>query len=154
MNDKLDFRQAKQKDLPALIDLLADDELGRLREDPSTPVNPSYQRVFAAIQEDPNNELIVVESSGGIVGVFQLTFIPTLSRKGSWRCTIEGVRISSSCRGQGLGAKCIKWAIERASAKGCSLVQLTSDKRRQSAIKFYQSLGFEDSHEGLKLQLA
>lgn len=154
MEPKTGFRQAEQRDLVSLVNLLADDALGRTREDTSEPLNPNYQRVFEAIDKDPNNELIVAESSGSIVGVFQLTFTPTLSRLGSWRCTIEGVRISSTCRGQGLGEECIRWAINRASEKGCSLVQLTSDKQRPAAIKFYQSLGFEASHEGLKRRLS
>lgn len=153
MNIETTFRQAEQRDLVSLVNLLADDELGRSREDTSEPLNQKYLQVFEAIDDDPNNELIVVESSGNIVGVFQLTFTPTLSRLGSWRCTIEGVRISSVHRGQGLGKKCFQWAIGRASGKGCSLVQLTSDKQRPAAIKFYQSLGFEATHEGLKLHL-
>jgi len=149
----LHFRQATETDIPVLIQMLSDDALGKLREDHSTPVNPCYLTAMQHIQNDPNNELTVVEHAGEIVGMLQLTFIPYLTYKGSWRCLIEGVRIKRGFRGKGLGTQFFEWAIERAKEKQCHIVQLTSDKQRPDAIRFYENLGFTASHEGFKLQL-
>jgi len=150
---KLTFRQAEKSDLPALVSMLADDELGQQREDISEPLNQAYIDNFTAIDSDPNNELVVVESDKSIVGMLQLTFIPYLTHTGSWRCLIEGVRIHKNYRGKGLGTDFFQWAIMRAKEKGCSIVQLTSDKQRPDAIRFYENLGFVASHEGFKLPL-
>lgn len=147
------FREATRADLPTLINMLATDKLGALREDTTTPLNKAYDAAFNAIDIDPNNELIVVEASGTIVGMLQLTFIPYLTYIGSWRCLVEGVRIHQNFRGQGLGTQLFTWVIHRAQEKGCKLVQLTSDKQRPDALKFYESLGFQATHEGFKLKL-
>ena len=149
----LDFRRATDADIFNLVSLLADDELGAKREDISLPMNQNYIDAFNNIQKDPNNELTVVECNGELVGMLQLTFIPYLTHIGSWRCLIEGVRIARSCRGQGMGTKFFKWAIERAIEKNCSIVQLTSDKQRPEALRFYESLGFRATHEGFKLRI-
>lgn len=150
---KLEFREALQADVPQLVRLLADDALGAEREDVSTPLNQSYAGAFANIEADPNNELTVVESEGDLVGMLQLTFIPYLTHTGSWRCLIEGVRIAADFRGKGLGSRFIQWSIARARERRCAIVQLTSDKRRPDALRFYQSLGFEATHEGFKLKI-
>ena len=147
------FRNAIRSDVSNLVQLLADDELGATREDTSFPLNPSYLNAFGCIEQDTNNVLVVVENNNNLVGMLQLTFIPYLTHTGSWRCLIEGVRIDKRYRGQGLGHEFIQWAILRAKEKGCSLVQLTSDKQRKSALKFYESLGFIASHEGFKLKI-
>lgn len=147
------FRTARLSDMPRLVSMLADDDLGALREDSSQPLNQKYAAAFHAIERDPNNNLTVVESDGEVIGMLQLTFIPYLSYIGSWRCLIEGVRIHSNYRGQGLGAQFLEWAIEQAKARKCRLVQLTSDKKRPSALRFYESLGFKATHEGFKLNL-
>lgn len=147
------FRSARREDLPALVRLLADDALGESRERPSDPLPDGYSKAFDAIERDPNNELIVAEMNGRVVGMLQLTYIPGISRQGSWRALIEAVRVDSALRSAGLGRKMISWAIERACARGCAMLQLTSDKSRVEAIRFYQSIGFVASHEGLKLQL-
>ena len=149
----LDFREAKTSDVTTLVEMLSDDVLGAVREDQSFPLNEAYTNAFNSISNDPNNELMVVELKGEIVGMLQLTFIPYLTHTGSWRCLIEGVRIHHEFRGQGLGALFFEWAIERAREKNCYIVQLTSDKQRPDAIRFYQTLGFVASHEGLKLTL-
>ena len=149
----LQYRQATEADIPVLIQMLSDDALGKLREDHSTPVNPCYLTALQHIQNDPNNELTVVESDEEIVGMLQLTFIPYLTYKGSWRCLIEGVRIKKEFRGNGLGTLFFEWAIERAKQRKCHIVQLTSDKQRPDAIRFYERLGFTASHEGFKLKL-
>lgn len=148
---QLTYREADHQDLPELVAMLADDKLGAQREDNSSPLNDRYIQAFHHISSDPNNELTVVTSNKKIVGMLQLTFIPYLTHTGSWRCLIEGVRIHKDCRGQGLGTKFFKWAIARAKEKGCNLVQLTSDKQRPDAIRFYEKLGFEATHEGFKL---
>jgi len=150
---QLVFRKALLTDIANLVSMLSDDELGALREDSSQPLNIKYLHAFSEIEKDANNELTVVESDGEVVGMLQLTFIPYLTYVGSWRCLIEGVRIHSDHRGQGLGAKLLKWTIERAKARECKIVQLTSDKERPSALRFYESLGFKATHEGFKLKL-
>jgi len=148
------FRRAIAGDLPEIIELLADDELGRLREEPGPPMNPNYREAFAAIDSDPNQFLAVVEEGGGtLVGCLQVSFIPGLSRVGLWRGQIESVRIASSRRGGGLGREMFEWAIQKCRDHGCGLVQLTTDKARPDALRFYESLGFEASHMGLKLPL-
>ncbi len=147
------FREATRADLAAIVDLLADDALGATRERPGEPLDRAYLEAYDAIERDPNNELIVVDADGELAGVMQLTFIPYLSHTGAWRCLIEGVRIARAHRGQGLGGEMIRWAIERARQRRCRLVQLTSDKQRPDALRFYGALGFVASHEGFKLKL-
>ena len=149
----LEFREATERDVPALVQLLADDALGAKREDVSLPLNTDYLDAFHNIEVDSNNELIVVEASGNLAGMLQLTFIPYLTHTGSWRCLIEGVRIAGIYRGEGLGTEFINWAIQRAKERRCGIVQLTSDKQRPDAIRFYEALGFKATHEGFKLKL-
>jgi ribosomal protein S18 acetylase RimI-like enzyme len=148
------FRRAAVGDVAAIVAMLADDTIGQSREDGRMPPNKRYQDAFAAIERDQNQLLVVVEQDGRIVGSLQLTFIPGLSRLGMWRGQIEGVRIASDHRGDGLGERMIRWAIETCRDHGCGLVQLSSDKRRPDAIRFYERLGFTASHEGMKLELA
>jgi GNAT superfamily N-acetyltransferase len=150
---ELNFREARETDVADLVKLIADDLLGATREDLSAPLNHRYTDAFHSIEKDLNNELTVVESNGELVGMLQLTFIPYLTHTGSLRCLIEGVRISKAHRGKGLGSKFINWAINRAKERKCGIVQLTSDKQRPDAIRFYESLGFVASHEGFKLKL-
>ena len=126
--------------------------LGVQREEYTSPLPQSYYQAFEAIDRDPNHELIVGEIDGRVVAVVQLSCIPNLSRRGSRRAVLEGVRVDSSLRSGGIGRKLVEWAIDRAREKGCGLVQLTSDKRRRDAIRFYEALGFVASHEGMKLE--
>lgn len=147
------FRPATESDLESIIALLADDELGQQREDASMPPNQKYVDSFIAIDRDPNQLLTVVEEGGEVIGCLQLTFIPGLSRLGMWRGQIESVRIASAKRGGGLGKEMFEWAINECRERGCELVQLTSDKQRAGALRFYESLGFTASHEGMKLSL-
>lgn len=147
------IRAAIRGNLPAIVRLIADDGLGRGREDTSEPLAACYVQAFEALERDPNNEMIVMERDGAVIGYLQLTFIPGLSRQGAWRAQIESVRIASALRGQGLGRRLFEWAIARAREKNCGLVQLTSDKARAEAHRFYGSLGFVASHEGMKLTL-
>ena len=149
----LTFRRAGAADLEDIVALLADDELGRKREDPDPPLNPRYIDAFAAIDADRNQFLAVVEQGGEIVGCLQLSFIPGLSRLGLWRGQIESVRISSARRGGGLGKRMFEWAIDECRKRRCEIVQLTTDKSRADARRFYEGLGFVASHEGMKLAL-
>ena len=150
---ELKFRTAEEADIASLVAMLADDELGQQREDLSFPLNQNYLAAFSAINRDDNNQLIVVEANNELIGMLQLTFIPYLTHMGSWRCLIEGVRIHADYRGKGIGEKMFAFAIKQAKKKGCNLVQLTSDKQRPDAIRFYEKLGFKASHEGFKLSV-
>ena len=146
-------RPAQSADLPSIVALLADDELGQTREDTSTPVNGKYVDAFDAIKRDPNQLMAVLIAGGVVSGCVQISFIPGLSRLGTWRGQIESVRIASSRRDEGLGRRLIEWAIAECRKRGCGLVQLTTDKSRLDARRFYESLGFRASHEGMKLSL-
>jgi len=150
---EISYREAKESDLPCLINMLVDDQLGADREDSSLPLNSAYIHAFNSIHHDPNNELIVVENENKIIGMLQLTFIPYLSHTGAWRCLIESVRVHKDYRNKGIGSLIFKWAIQQAKEKECYMVQLTSNKERSSAIRFYKKLGFNPSHEGFKLIL-
>ncbi|MEV7987235.1 GNAT family N-acetyltransferase [Micromonospora sp. NPDC085948] len=145
------FREAVRADLPGVIALLADDVLGKARD--FTEVDEAYERAFAAIDADPRNQLIVAEQAGDLVGCLQITYIPGLGRHGSERSLIESVRVRSDRRGQGLGRGLMTWAVDQARQRGCALVQLTTDKTRADAHRFYLGLGFVASHEGMKLAL-
>ncbi|MBX9361032.1 GNAT family N-acetyltransferase [Streptomyces massasporeus] len=147
----IDIRPASRDDIPDIVAMLADDALGATRESPED-LSP-YQSAYERLQRDPNQLLVVAESDGRVVGTLQLTIIPGLSRKGSTRSIIEGVRVHSSQRGHGLGARLVEWAIEESGRQGCQLVQLTSDSARTDAHRFYERLGFTGSHVGFKLQL-
>ena len=148
------FRRATRDDVPALVRLLADDPLGAQREAFTSPLPESYYAAFEAIDRDPNTELVVVVPvDGQVAGMLQLTFIPYLTYQGGWRALVEGVRVAAPLRSHGVGRRLFEWAIERARERGCHMVQLTSDKARPDAIRFYESLGFVASHEGMKLNL-
>ena len=154
--DAVIFRDAERADVPAIVALLADDVLGAGREAPAAgagAVDDAYWAAFAMVAGDPRNRVIVAEQDGQVAGTLQLTLIPGLSRRGMLRGQIEGVRVASGGRGRGLGRLMIEWAIGQARQAGCGLVQLTSDKQRPGAIRFYESLGFTATHEGLKLSL-
>ncbi|WP_299935697.1 GNAT family N-acetyltransferase [uncultured Pelagimonas sp.] len=147
------IRRARRADIQAIVDMLADDPLGATREAAGPPADPAYTVAFDAIDSDPNQFLAVAECDGDIVGVLQLSFIPGLSRRGAWRGQIESVRIHSKARGLGLGQQLFDWAIHTCRSRGCSLVQLTTDKSRQDAHRFYERLGFMASHLGYKRDL-
>ena len=148
------FRDARREDVPVIVAMLADDFLGEAREAGGEAcLDDAYFAAFDQIESDPRNRLIVAESGGRVAGTLQLTLLPGLSRHGMLRAQIEAVRVAAWTRGQGLGRQMIAWALDEARRAGCGLVQLTSDKRRADAIRFYRSLGFEPSHEGLKLSL-
>lgn len=150
---KMVFRRAKAADLPAIVRLLADDELGQQREDARLPLDAAYGAAFRAIDADPNQMLAVAVEGDEVVGTLQLSFIPGLARKGAWRGQIEAVRIAASRRSGGHGQRMFEWAIDECRARGCRLVQLTTDKDRPDAHRFYDRLGFVATHLGYKLAL-
>lgn len=147
------FRSALLSDVPAIVALLADDQLGSTREITGTPPDARYVAAFNAIEADTNQRLVVVVDNDEVIGTLQLSFIPGIARMGSWRGQVEAVRIAAHRRDSGLGQKMFEWAIAECRARGCNLVQLTTDKSRTDAHRFYEKLGFVASHEGYKLGL-
>jgi ribosomal protein S18 acetylase RimI-like enzyme len=149
----IEFRTATEADLPAIVRLLADDPLGATRERDEAPLPEAYVEAFEAIRAQTGNEIIVAVDGGAVVGCLQFTVIPGLARLGMRRGQIEGVRVDKRYRSKGVGEILFRHAIERARDAGCGLVQLTTDKSRPDALRFYERLGFVASHEGMKLVL-
>ncbi|WP_190808925.1 GNAT family N-acetyltransferase [Flagellimonas sp. S3867] len=146
------FRKATKGDVTAIVQMIADDELGRFRENFQNPLPKEYYEAFENINGDNNQELMVVEDENGLVlGTFQLTFIQYLTYQGGIRAQIEAVRIHKDQRGTGLGITMFQWAIERAKERNAHVLQLTTDKKRPQALNFYKKLGFIASHEGMKI---
>ena len=150
---ELSYRLATPGDLPEIIRLLSDDVLGAQRESKSAATMQRYEEAFRIINADLNQELTVAEWNGKIVGTFQLTYIQYLTYEGGRRAQVEAVRVNPEYRGRGIGTRFFEYAINRAREKGCHLLQLTTDKRRPEAIRFYRQLGFVATHEGMKLHL-
>ncbi|MCY0931358.1 GNAT family N-acetyltransferase [Streptomyces sp. H27-H1] len=148
------FRTATRQDLPAVLALLAQDDTAQAAPVEATAVCEAHERAFAAIGADPRSEMVVLEEDGVVLGCLQLTYIPGLGQGGQERALVEAVRIRADRRGGGLGADLMRRAAERARERGCGLMQLTSNKRRGAAHRFYERLGFARSHEGFKLPLA
>ena len=149
----LKFRQATREDLPEIVRMLADDFLGAKRERYENPLPESYVKAFEEIEADKNNELIIAETGGEIVGTLQITFTPSISFQGGKRATVESVRVDAKYRGQGIGRRLMLWAIERAKRENCVAMQLTTNSDRADAHRFYENLGFKGSHLGMKLYL-
>lgn len=149
----MNFRKATREDVPYIVKMIADDHLGKTREDYREPLPKQYFKAFELIDSDPNQELIVVENDSGqeIIGTLQLSFIQYLTYQGGIRAQIEAVRIREDYRGSGIGKKMLEWAIERAKERNAHLLQLTTDKKRPEAMRFYENLGFKASHEGMKI---
>ncbi|MGW2559674.1 N-acetyltransferase family protein [Streptomyces sp. NPDC001514] len=145
------LRTATRRELPAILALLADEDT--VVDPASVVVDEAYERAFAAIERDDRNEMLVLVDGDTVVGCLQATYIPGLGRNGAERALIEAVRIRADRRGAGLGRELMSRAVERARERGCALVQLTSNKRRTEAHRFYASLGFARSHDGFKLSL-
>ncbi|WP_307855793.1 GNAT family N-acetyltransferase [Kibdelosporangium banguiense] len=146
----MEIRRAQAADVAEIVAMIANDQLAAKRESPG---DPRYLAAFAEIDADPNQLLAVLDDNGEVVGTLQLTFTPGLSRLGMKRATIEAVRVRDDQRGSGLGRRFIEWAIAEARARGCGLVQLTTDASRADAHRFYERLGFKASHVGMKLPL-
>ncbi len=149
---ELKMRLARESDIESIRDLLSDDKLGRAREVSGLEGLKKYQAAFAKIENSPDNELWVAQRNDEIVGTYQVTYIPYLSRGGNLRCQIEAVRTKSYLRGQGIGQQMMTFALEQAKRRGCGIAQLTTDKSRSDAHRFYKRLGFNNTHEGMKYQ--
>lgn len=149
----LTFRQATEDDIRTIIDLTNAGSVYGQIDDPANADAACYREALAAIAASPHNEMIVAEHNGKVVGCMQISRIPGITRRGQWRGLLENVHIRADRRGEGLGTEMIQWAIERCRDWGCGMVQLTSNKARLDAHRFYKRLGFEASHEGFKLKL-
>jgi GNAT superfamily N-acetyltransferase len=147
------FRLATRADLPSIVCMLADDELGSQRERVERPLSESYYSAFEQINKDPNHELIVAELEGEVIGTLHLMFLPSVSFQGGLRAQIESVRVDKRFQSRGIGSEMMKWAMERAKQRGAHMVQLTTHKSRLDAHRFYERLGFKGSHLGMKLSL-
>lgn len=151
LGDGTTVERAAAQDVPRIVELLRADQLGAHRE--QDPDDPRYRAAFDDIAADPRQLLTVLVHRGAVIGTMQLTTIPGLSRLGATRVLIEAVRVDAAHRGGGLGTRYVRWAVEHARAQGAALVQLTTDRRRADAHRFYERLGFEASHVGMKLRL-
>ncbi|AEQ52124.1 GNAT family N-acetyltransferase [Pelagibacterium halotolerans] len=149
----LTIRNATVDDLPFIVGLIAHDTVLDLIDDPAQAHGPDYLAAFQAISSDPNQVLLVAQIDAASVGTFQLTFTPGIFRRGGWRCTIEAVHVSPEHRNKRIGEKMMARAVEMAKERGCTMVQLTSNKKRTDAHRFYERLGFSKSHEGFKLYI-
>jgi len=148
------IRLAKKEDVSTIVQMIANDKLGQLRENFQSPLPQDYYDAFENINLDPNQELMVMENElGEIIGTLQLSFIQYLTYQGGIRAQIEAVRIQEDYRGKGIGQQLFEWAIQRSKDKGAHVLQLTTDKKRPDAINFYEKLGFKVAHEGMKLHL-
>lgn len=147
---EITIRDARYEDLPFIVELIAHDGVTGTTEDLDNPTGPGYTAAFEAISADPNQMLLIAEAGGERVGTFQLTFTPGIFRQGGWRCTIEGVHVAARHRNRKIGEKMMLWALDVARARKCAMVQLTSNKARTAAHRFYERLGFARSHEGFK----
>ncbi|GAA1851375.1 GNAT family N-acetyltransferase [Myceligenerans crystallogenes] len=144
------FRDAVRDDLPRIVELIADDAVAAAR---TGAFGEAHLRGFEAIQASPDNDLVVAERDGAVIGCMQLTYLPGISRNGASRLLVEAVRVDRELRGAGVGRALMEHAHARGRARGCTLAQLTSDKQRPDAHRFYLSLGYARSHEGFKLPL-
>jgi len=147
------FRRATEADVPAIIRMLADDTLGASREALGAESLSQYLDAFRVINADANQFLLVVDDGVGIVGTLQLTFIAGLARGGLKRGLVEAVRVASDRRGEKIGEAMFAWVLEKCRRERCGIVQLTTDKSRTDAHRFYDRLGFEPSHIGYKMML-
>jgi GNAT superfamily N-acetyltransferase len=147
------FRLATRADLPAIVQMLADDDLGSQRERFENPLPESYYSAFEQIDHDPNHELVVAERNGEVIGTLHLMFLPSVSFQGGLRAQVESVRVDKRFQSQGIGSQMMKWSMERAKQRSAHIMQLTTHKTRGDAHRFYERLGFKGSHLGMKLSL-
>ena len=146
----LTYRHAAPADLPLIVGLIVEDSVISTDDNPADAMHADYVNALAAIDRDPNQEMFVVDLDGAPVGCFQLSYLPGLMRRGMWRGQIEVVHVSEAMRNRGIGGEMMRWALERCHDRGCGMVQLTSNKKRLDAHRFYERLGFLKSHEGFK----
>jgi ribosomal protein S18 acetylase RimI-like enzyme len=146
------IRPARRDDIAAIVAMLADDHLGRARERIEQPLPPAYYDAYERVASDSNFELVVAEEAGIVVGCLQLCILPGLSSQGASRALIEDVRVASSRRSRGIGEQLVQWAVGRARARGCKLVELLTHNTRVDAQRFYERLGFSRSHIGMTIR--
>lgn len=152
----LTFRDATPDDIPVILQL---GHAGDARGPDTPPLDNAtlsdlrYRAAFDEMAANPNDRLVVAERDGEVVGTLQITIVLGLARFGMKRAMLENVHIRADQRGNGLGTEMVLWAIERSREAGCGMVQLTSNKVRLDAHRFYRKLGFQMSHEGFKLML-
>ncbi len=149
----LRFREAEPQDLEAIIRLHEEDELGSHGDRWSPETRPAYEAAFAAIARSSENRLFVALDGDEVVGTFQLTFIPNLTGRGALRVKVESVKVKAARRSGGIGARMMTFAEDHARAHGAAMLELTSNKTRSGAHRFYERLGFSRSHEGFKKKL-
>ena len=149
----LEFREARADDLEAIIRLHEEDELGSHGDAWSEETRPAYEAAFAAIARSPENRLFVAVDGDEVVGTFQLTFIPNLTGRGTLRVKVESVKVKASRRSGGIGGRMIAYAEQQARLGGARAMELTSNKTRKDAHRFYERLGYARSHEGFKKKL-
>jgi GNAT superfamily N-acetyltransferase len=147
------FRLALRNDLPSIVRMLAEDDLGSQRERNEDPLPAPYYSAFEQIHHDPNHELIVAERDGEVIGTLHLMFLPSISFQGGLRAQVESVRVEKRFQGEGIGTELMKWTMDRAKQRGAHVVQLTTHKTRLDAHRFYERLGFKGSHLGMKFNL-
>ena len=147
------FRLATRDDVPSIVRLLADDDLGSQRERYEDPLSESYYSAFEQIHNDSNHELIVAERGGEVIGTLHLMFLSSISFQGALRSQVESVRVDKRFQNQGIGSEMMKWTIDRAKQRGAQVMQLTTHNTRVDAHRFYERLGFKGSHLGMKLSL-
>ena len=147
------FRKARLEDLRAILELLNDGKVSNVLERIEDPMPRLYADAFAVLDGDPNQRLLVGEIGGRVVASLQLTFIPGIAHQGAWRAQVEAVRVARELRGRGIGEAMMRHVVALARERGCALVQLTTNKAREDAQRFYRRLGFTASHEGMKLRL-
>jgi GNAT superfamily N-acetyltransferase len=147
------FRLAKRSDLPSIVRMLADDDLGSRRERDEDPLPEAYYSAFEQIEHDPNHELIVAERNGEVIGTLHLMFLPSISYQGGLRAQIESVRVDKQFQSQGIGSAMMQWSMQRAKQRGAHMIQLTTHTTRADAHRFYERLGFQGTHLGMKISL-
>jgi ribosomal protein S18 acetylase RimI-like enzyme len=145
------LREARRDEVRQIVEMLIDDDLGQSRED-LADLTP-YLQGFDAIAADPSNTQYVWEENGEILGCLQLTVIPGIGQRGLRRAQVEGVRVKGARRGLGVGQKMMQAVMAIARERGCDIMQLTTNKTRKDAQRFYEQLGFTKSHEGMKVKL-
>jgi len=148
---KIKIKQAQESDLDSIIEMIADDALGAKREQYIQPLPESYKTAFDAIRGNSNAKLIVAKEKERVIGIAQIDFITYLTYQGGTRAQIEGVRVHKNYRSQGIGKLLFEYLINLAKERGCHMVQLTTNKERTDAFRFYENFGFVNSHDGFKL---
>lgn len=153
LDNRVLIRSASEADFPRVVGLIHRGAWGNSPEEPGPPLPEAYYEAFRAIESDPARAVMVAELGGRVVGTFQFAAIPNLSHQGRPLAQIESVHVDESLRSRGIGEAMLRWAIDESRRRGCFRLQLTSNKGRKAAHRFYERLGFVASHEGMKLNL-